>query len=364
MRKGDLLHVYDPTAPDDNYGRYVIADYVFGGSVWTITLTSLINAGGVFEDGKTYELSFDGRLKTPTSTTDNTIVRWDGTDGESIQGSGIAVDDSNNMTMPTTAKTLYRDSAIYIQSADDGHLDLTADTSIDLNANTVITGNATPTTDATYNVGSITAKWKRLYLSDPYYYDDFLVCSNTAGVNAGNFIAPFNDTASSQIYTYADTIGGVLQAGPTSVDDNSRTKVTALTMNVSKNTILEARFSISDTTCNFRFGFATASGAVTNSCMVFKYDADSDSTFRCITGDAGSNQDDSSGVNIDTSWHILQIFISSSLVTYYIDGALVSTCSDVNDIETGNLGLMYYIQNRSTGAKILYWDYIKIWQDR
>jgi hypothetical protein len=43
------------------------------------------------------------------------------------------VDASGNHQLNTTLKTIYRGSAIYINSNDDGHLDLTADTSIDLN---------------------------------------------------------------------------------------------------------------------------------------------------------------------------------------------------------------------------------------
>lgn len=39
-----------------------------------------------------------GDVHGPGSSTDNAIVRWNGTDGEFIQNSGVIVDDSNNVT--------------------------------------------------------------------------------------------------------------------------------------------------------------------------------------------------------------------------------------------------------------------------
>lgn len=44
-----------------------------------------------------------GDVSGPLSTTDNAIVRWNGTDGTSIQNSGVLVDDSSNITLPTGA---------------------------------------------------------------------------------------------------------------------------------------------------------------------------------------------------------------------------------------------------------------------
>lgn len=71
--------------------------------------------------------------------------------------------DAINVTVPTTfgttTKALFRDSAIYIQSADDGHLDLVADTSIDLNANVDVSAKnvITDTTTGT-KIGTATTQ--------------------------------------------------------------------------------------------------------------------------------------------------------------------------------------------------------------
>lgn len=51
----------------------------------------------------------------------------------------------------------FRDSAVYIASLTDGHLDLTADISIDLNANTDITGTIRTTADQDWDLGAAAA---------------------------------------------------------------------------------------------------------------------------------------------------------------------------------------------------------------
>lgn len=42
-----------------------------------------------------------GNVSGPVSSTDNAIVRWNGTDGDSVQDSGVIVDDANNITFPS-----------------------------------------------------------------------------------------------------------------------------------------------------------------------------------------------------------------------------------------------------------------------
>lgn len=54
---------------------------------------------------------------------------------------GVSLALTDLLSMAAAYKVQFRDAAIYVQSADDGHLDITADTSIDLNAATVITGS-------------------------------------------------------------------------------------------------------------------------------------------------------------------------------------------------------------------------------
>jgi len=86
-----------------------------------------------------------GQLLTgvPGSSTDNAIVRWDGTGGASIQNSGVTIDDSNNviiagnLTVSGTTSTIssttttYVDPIIHLQTASDGG-DLGSDSNKDV----------------------------------------------------------------------------------------------------------------------------------------------------------------------------------------------------------------------------------------
>ncbi len=64
-------------------------------------------------------------------------MRSSGTGGETAQGSGVLIDDSNNFTIPTTAKIQFRDSALFINSSTDGQLDIDADVEVEITAPTV-----------------------------------------------------------------------------------------------------------------------------------------------------------------------------------------------------------------------------------
>lgn len=72
------------------------------------TLLAVSNADGItpvvlYADPTTHRLlvslSGSGSVSGPVSSTDNAIVRWDGTGGSTLQDSGILVDDSNNMVL-------------------------------------------------------------------------------------------------------------------------------------------------------------------------------------------------------------------------------------------------------------------------
>jgi hypothetical protein len=104
------------------------------------------------------DIDFEFTSNTVTLTTDTGVTLFDfgtinlGTDaldlseGNIANVGTIALDainaDATNVIFGSAAATQlqFRDSAIHIASADDGHLDLTADTSIDLNGTVVVSG--------------------------------------------------------------------------------------------------------------------------------------------------------------------------------------------------------------------------------
>ena len=98
------------------------------------TLIAVSNVDGttpvvLWADPTTHRLlvSSDGGLSGPGSSTDNAIVRWNGTGGDTIQNSGVTIDDSDNL---------------------DGVASLTIDASgsIDFGGVTIITDTAGTTT--------------------------------------------------------------------------------------------------------------------------------------------------------------------------------------------------------------------------
>lgn len=70
---------------------------------------------------------------------------------------GLSPERRNSLTLLEDAKILFRDSGIYLQSSSDGHLNVVADTAIDvagatnITGATAITGAATITGNATIN---------------------------------------------------------------------------------------------------------------------------------------------------------------------------------------------------------------------
>src|SRR3989344_7893249 len=46
-------------------------------------------------------------ITLPTSSTDNALVRFDGTTGDAIQNSGVIIDDSNNVFLPDDAYIMF-----------------------------------------------------------------------------------------------------------------------------------------------------------------------------------------------------------------------------------------------------------------
>ncbi len=69
---------------------------VSGTNIKTVNGTSLLGSGDITIGGG----GGSGDVVGPASSTDNTLPRFDGTTGKLLQGSGVTVDDSNNLSTP------------------------------------------------------------------------------------------------------------------------------------------------------------------------------------------------------------------------------------------------------------------------
>ena len=93
------------------------------------------------EFNRTGNAGADGTMSGPGSSTDNAVTRFNGTSGETVQNSGVTLDDSNHMSFPDDAKAqfggsndlqIYHDASnSFINDAGTGNLKI-ASSQIDL----------------------------------------------------------------------------------------------------------------------------------------------------------------------------------------------------------------------------------------
>jgi hypothetical protein len=103
----------------------------------------------------------NGNIDAPVTTTNLTTTGNTTIGNAATDTLDINATISDDFLVGTTKKIQFRDSNIYISSKDDGHLDLDADVSIDVNATVVSAGKiiqtpGTPIT-ASANISSITS---------------------------------------------------------------------------------------------------------------------------------------------------------------------------------------------------------------
>lgn len=94
--------------------------------------------------------------------------------GGTLYGDIITI--TGDFTLSADASIIFRDAAIHINSADDGHLDIEADTSVDFTINTaeqivLIDGKLYPSTDNDIDLGDATHEFKDAYIDGVLYAD-------------------------------------------------------------------------------------------------------------------------------------------------------------------------------------------------
>lgn len=136
---------------------------------------------------------------TSPATIDNYIMFSPrGTECFRCEGSGHAL-------VASTNRWQFRDSALYISSEDDGHLDLTADTSIDLNAAVVMSGGSLTDTTGAIDFGDETLTTSGLISANggvTLAAGKDLLGTTTSDIGA--VTAPFNEIFSVTMTTHKD----------------------------------------------------------------------------------------------------------------------------------------------------------------
>ncbi len=231
------------------------------------TATHVLTSNGAGAAPTFQAVAGGGDVSKVGTPVNNQIGIWTG-DG-TLEGDVDVTYDGTDMLLGATAATTklqFRDSAVFINSATDGHLDLDADTSIDLNAATNVGGTLALGANNITMSGSIGVTGTRvtkLWTTDLESTNDITVGGTalastyspiagsgsivtTGALDSGSITSGFGtiDTGSSTITTTGTITGGTCEAtADTSAGDNS-----ALGYTATEGAILTGQGSTSDVT--------------------------------------------------------------------------------------------------------------------
>jgi hypothetical protein len=113
--------------------------------------------------------SLGGDVVGPASSTDNGIVRFDGTTGKLVQDSGVSISDANLLT--TTALTVNDNTTLGSSNTDT------------VNFNARVASDINPATDNTYDLGVTGHEWRNLNIDGTANIDSLV--ADTADINGG-----------------------------------------------------------------------------------------------------------------------------------------------------------------------------------
>lgn len=137
------LYITKKSAPA-NFAIYKISGASTDASGYVKLAITHVDSNGSFSNTDPIAIEFnrtgnkgtDGTMAGPGSSTDNAITRFNGTSGETVQNSGVTLDDSNHMSFPDDAKVqfgagndlqIYHDASnSYINDAGTGNLKIAA----------------------------------------------------------------------------------------------------------------------------------------------------------------------------------------------------------------------------------------------
>ena len=170
-------------------------------------------------------------------STDNVILRANGTGGDTAQGSGITVDDSDNMLIPGASDIRFRDSALSISSSADQFLDIVSDRYVRVDVDNSDNSGAFIVMDSTES-----SPTQKIYL---FPDDNPTIRLDGTGGTFGQLT-----TAGSHLYiTSADDIylGGDGSNGITTVDDIHINVGDGHVLNFDENGTTRATFNLDST---------------------------------------------------------------------------------------------------------------------
>lgn len=131
-----------------------------------------------------------------------------------------------------------------------------------------------------------------------------------------------------------------------------------------KNVVMTGRFYLSSTASadgGFGLEAASPSNATDWLCIVYSSTYPT-ANWRIQSASGGSSTTTDTGIPVDTNWHEGRIEVTSSLITYYLDGRLLGTISS----PITNLLLQPYVGvlSRTGATKDMFFDWIEVIGER
>lgn len=150
-----------------------------------------------------YSSSGSGDVVGPASSTDNAVVRFDGTTGKLIQNSGASVDDSGNITATNLSGTNTGDQNLFATIAVSGQSNIVADSTSD--TLTVAAGTGVViTTNATTDTLTIATTGLAPSTVDYLVYTADAALPNAVVISWGNYISVSGSLTAQTIYVTPD----------------------------------------------------------------------------------------------------------------------------------------------------------------
>jgi len=174
------------TAPDQTVVLTAGTGISVGGSYPSFTVTNSAPSLG-------------GDVVGPASSTDNAVVRFDGTTGKLVQNSGVTISDADLLT--TTDLTVNDDTVLGSSNADT------------VNFNARVASDINPATDDTYDLGIVGHEWRNLNIDGTANIDSLV--ADTADIDGGTIDGTTigATTPSTGAFTTLSATGGISAIG-------------------------------------------------------------------------------------------------------------------------------------------------------
>lgn len=197
---------------------------------------------------------------------------------------------------------------------------------------------------------------KRQDLGIYYFYDDFV------GSNYDNRWWTARGTGGS--LSVSGVVGGILRVRATANNNYELYQNDLCDFSAAKTVVLTCRFYFPSTaSMDGGIGLEAASPTNATDWLCIKYSSTfGTANWRIESASGGSSTTTDTGIAVDTNWHEARIEVTSSLITYFLDGRLLGTIS--SPISTALLQPYVGVVSRTGATKDVNVDWMEVYGQR